>query len=140
MNRMNINGSLALVTTEIKRNEDKSLIGNELNSIPRTVANVSLDYTLESGFGARVNLRDVGKYATSLENFFYYKGYTRADATLFYNFAGAYSYKGQFFIEVNNIFNKNYSTYVVDNGGPGDGQSYSASPMRTFSIGVTYNL
>ena len=89
---------------------------------------------------ARVNLRDVGKYATGQENFFYYKGYTRADATLFYNFAGAYSYRGQFFIEVNNIFDENYSTYVFDNGGPGDGQSYSASPMRSFSVGVSYNF
>ena len=138
--RLNLNGSLALVKTEIKINEDKSLEGNELNSVPRSVSNVSLDYTLESGFGARVSLRDVGKYATGLENFFYYKGYTRADATIFYNFAGAYSYKGQFFIEVNNIFNENYSNYVFDNGGPSDGQSYSASPMRSFSIGVSYNL
>lgn len=138
--RLNINGSLAYIKTEIKRNEDKSLIGNELNNIPKTVANVSLDYTFESGFGARINLRDVGKYATGLENFFYYKGYTRADATLFYNFAGAYSYRGQFFIEVNNIFDENYSTYVFDNGGPGDGQSYSASPMRSFSVGVSYNF
>ena len=138
--RLNLNGSLAFVKTEIKVNEDKSLEGNELNSVPRSVANVSLDYTFESGFGARINLRDVGKYATGLENFFYYKGYTRADAKLFYNFAGVYSYKGQFFIEVNNIFNKNYSNYVFDNGGPDDGQSYSASPMRSFSIGVSYNL
>ncbi len=138
--RLNLNGSLAFVKTEIKVNEDKSIEGNELNSVPRSVANVSLDYTFESGFGARINLRDVGKYATGLENFFYYKGYTRADAKLFYNFAGVYSYKGQFFIEVNNIFNKNYSNYVFDNGGPDDGQSYSASPMRSFSIGVSYNL
>ncbi len=138
--RLNFNGSLAYIKTEIKRNEDKTLEGNELNSVPRTVANVSLEYTLESGFGARINLRDVGKYATGLENFFYYKGYTRADATLFYNFAGPYSYKGQFFIEVNNIFDENYSNYVFDNGGPGDGQSCSASPMRSFSIGVSYNL
>ena len=138
--RLNLNGSLAFVKTEIKVNEDKSLEGNELNSVPRSVANVSLDYTFESGFGARVNLRDVGKYATGLENFYYYKGYSRADAKLFYNFAGVYSYKGQFFIEVNNIFNENYSNYVFDNGGPSDGQSYSASPMRSFSIGVSYNL
>ena len=138
--RLNLNGSLAFVKTEIKVNEDKSIEGNELNSVPRSVANVSLDYTFESGFGARVNLRDVGKYATGLENFFYYKGYSRADAKLFYNFAGVYSYKGQFFIEVNNIFNENYSNYVFDNGGPSDGQSYSASPMRSFSIGVSYNL
>lgn len=140
VNRLNINGSLAYIKTEIKSNENKALVGNELNSIPRTVANVSLDYTFESGFGARVNLRDVGKYATSVENFFYYKGYTRADAMVFYNFAGPYSYRGQFFIEVNNIFNENYSTYVFDNGGPGDGQSYSASPMRSFSVGVSYNF
>lgn len=138
--RLNINGSFAYVKTEIKKNEDKTVIGNELNSIPRTVTNVSVDYTLESGFGARVSVRDVGKYATSIENFFYYEGYTRADAMVFYNFAGPYSYKGQLFVEVNNIFDENYSTYVYDNGGPGDGQSYSASPMRSIWVGVSYNF
>ena len=138
--RLNLIGSLAFTKTEIKRNEDKTLEGNELNSVPRSIANISVDYTFETGFGARVSVRDVGKYATGLENFFYYKGYTRADAMVFYNFAGPYSYKGQFFIEVNNIFDENYSNYVFDNGGPGDGQSYSASPMRSFSVGVSYNF
>lgn len=140
VNRLNFNGSLAYIKTEIKSNVDESLEGRELNSIPRTVANLSLDYTLESGLGACINVRDVGKYATGLENFFYYQGYTRADAMLFYNFAGAFSHKGQIFVEFNNIFNENYATYVFDNGGPGDGQSYSASALRNFSLGVSYNF
>jgi len=59
---------------------------------------------------------------------------------LFYNFAKTSAHKGQVFVEVNNIFNENYSTYVFDNGGPGDGQSYSASPLRNFSVGVSYNF
>lgn len=138
--RLNINGSFAYIKTEIKSNEDKTLEGKELNSVPRTVTNISVDYTLNSGFGARVNVRDVGKYATGLENFFYYGGYTRADAMLFYNFAKTSTHKGQIFVEVNNIFDENYSTYVFDNGGPVDGQSYSASALRNFSIGVSYNF
>src|SRR5690554_992395 len=138
--RLNINGSFAYIKTEIKSNEDKSLEGKELNSVSRTVTNISVDYTLLSGFGARVNVRDVGKYATGLENFFYYGGYTRADAMLFYNFAKTSTHKGQIFVEVNNIFDENYSTYVFDNGGPADGQSYSASPLRNFSIGISYNF
>lgn len=138
--RLNIHGSFAYIKTEIKSNEDKALEGKELNSVPRTVTNISVDYTLNSGFGARINVRDVGKYATGLENFFYYGGYTRADAMLFYNFAKTSSNKGQVFVEVNNIFDENYSTYVFDNGSPADGQSYSASPLRNFSIGVSYNF
>ena len=138
--RLRLHGTFAYIKTEIKRNENEELIGNELNSVPRTVSTLSVDYTLKSGFGARVNLRDVGKYATGLENFFYYKGYTRTDAMVYYNFAGLYSYKGRFFVEVNNIFNENYATYIYDNGGPGDGQSYSPSPLRNFMVGVTYNF
>ena len=138
--RLNIHGSFAYIKTEIKTNEDKALVGKELNSVPRTVTNISVDYTLNSGFGARVNVRDVGKYATGLENFFYYGGYTRADAMFFYNFAKTSTHKGQIFVEVNNIFDENYATYVFDNGGPADGQSYSASPLRNFSIGVSYNF
>lgn len=140
VNRLNINGSFAYIKTEITSNQDKTLEGKELNSVPRTVANISVDYTLNSGFGARLNVRDVGKYATGLENFFYYDGYTRADAMFFYNFAKTSAHKGQVFVEVNNIFNENYATYVFDNGGPADGQSYSASPLRNFSIGVSYNF
>lgn len=138
--RLNINGSFAYIKTEIKSNEDKTLEGKELNSVPRTVTNIAVDYTLTSGFGARVNVRDVGKYATGLENFFYYGGYTRADAMLFYNFAKTSAHKGQIFVEVNNIFDENYATYAFDNGGPGDGQSYSVSPLRNFSVGVSYNF
>ena len=140
LKRLHFNGSLAYIRAEIVNNQDAALEGNEVNNIPRTVANVSVDYTLQSGFGARVNVRDVGKYATGLENFFYYKGYTRADASLFYNFAGGSSHKGQIFVEFNNIFNENYATYVFDNDGPNDGQSYSASALRNFSVGVSYNF
>lgn len=74
--RLNFNGSFAYIKTEIKKNVDEALVGKELNNIPRTVANLMLDYTLESGLGARVNVRNVGKYATGLENFFYYNGYS----------------------------------------------------------------
>ena len=138
--RLNFNGSFAYIRTEIKKNVDEALVGKELNNIPRTVTNLMLDYTLESGLGARVNYRNVGKYATGLENFFYYNGYSRTDATLFYNFAGTSSKKGQIFVEFNNMFNENYATYVFDNGGPSDGQSYSASALRSFSVGVSYNF
>ena len=138
--RLNFNGSFAYIRTEIKKNVDEALVGKELNNIPRTVTNLMLDYTLESGLGARVNYRNVGKYATGLENFFYYNGYSRTDATLFYNFAGTSSKKGQIFVEFNNMFNENYATYVFDNGGPNDGQSYSASALRSFSVGVSYNF
>ena len=138
--RLNFNGSIAYVKTEITKNGDKTLEGKELNNVPRTIANVTLDYTLISGLGVRVNVRDVGKYATGLGNFFFYEGYTRADATLFYNFAGASADKGQIYVEFNNIFNENYATYGFDNGGPGDGQSFSASALRNFSIGVSYNF
>ena len=140
LKRLNFNGSFAYIKTEIKENPDAALVGKELNNIPRTVANLMFDYTLESGLGARVNYRNVGKYATGLENFFYYNGYSRTDATLFYNFAGTSSKKGQIFVEFNNMFNENYATYVFDNGGPSDGQSYSASAPRNFSIGVSYNF
>ncbi|HRN45814.1 MAG TPA: TonB-dependent receptor, partial [Flavobacterium sp.] len=138
--RLNFNGSFAYIRTEIKKNVDEALVGKELNNIPRTVTNLMLDYTLESGLGARVNYRNVGKYATGLENFFYYNGYSRTDATLFFNFAGTSSKRGQLFVEFNNIFNENYATYVFDNGGPNDGQSYSASALRSFSVGVSYNF
>ena len=140
LKRLNFNGSFAYIKTEIKENPDAALVGKELNNIPRTVANLMLDYTLESGIGARVNVRNVGKYATGLENFFYYNGYSRTDSTLFYNFAGTSSRRGQIFVEFNNMFNENYATYVFDNGGPSDGQSYSASAPRSFSVGVSYNF
>lgn len=78
--------------------------------------------------------------ASGIDNFFYYDGYTRTDAKLFYNFAGTSSYRGQIFVEVNNMFDKHYSTFAFDNGGPADGQSYAVSAPRNFSIGVSYNF
>lgn len=138
--RLNFNGSFAYFETEITKNTDQSIVGKELSNIPRTTTTASVDYTLNSGLGARINVRDVGKSTTGLGNFFYYEGYTRTDAKLFYNLAGTSSYKGQIFVEVNNVFNEKYSTFAYDNGGPNDGQSFAVSPQRNFSIGVSYNF
>lgn len=140
LNRLNFNGSFSYTKTEIKDNVDKDLEGKEVTNIPRTITHISVDYTLKLGLGARVNLRDIGKYATGVDNSFYYKGYTRTDAALFYNFGRTSSHKGQIFVEFNNIFNENYATYAFDSFGPKGGQSYAPAALRNFSIGVTYNL
>lgn len=138
--RLNFNGAFAYFKTEVSKNQDASIVGKELSNVPRTIATASIDYTFNSGFGARINIKDVGKSTTGIDNFFYYEGYTRTDAKLFFNFAGTSSYKGQIFVELNNVFDKNYSTFAYDNGGPNDGQSYAVSAPRNFSIGVAYNF
>lgn len=140
LKRLNFNGSFTYFKTEITKNQVQSIVGKELSNIPRSITTASLDYTFNSGFGARLNVRDVGKWASGIDNFFYYDGYTRTDAKLFYNFAGTSSYRGQIFVEVNNMFDKHYSTFAFDNGEPADGQSYAVSAPRNFSIGVSYNF
>ncbi|MFD1614225.1 TonB-dependent receptor [Gelatiniphilus marinus] len=138
--RLNFNGSLTYFKTEITKNQDQSIVGKELSNVPKTITTASVDYTFNSGFGARLNVRDVGKWASGIENFFYYGGYTRTDAKLFYNFAKTSPYKGQLFIEINNMFDEHYSTFAYDNGGPADGQAYSVAAPRNISIGVSYNF
>ena len=136
---LNFTGSFSYIRSEIKSNPDQALVGKELNAIPKTIANLMADYTLKSGFGARLNFREVGKYATGLNNLFYYKGYTTTDATLFYNFEGTSSKKGQIFIELFNAFDKNYATFAFNTRGTTD-QSYTPAAPRNFSIGVSYNF
>ncbi len=138
--RLNITGSFTYTGTEIMNNVDKELEGKELTNIPRTITHISLDYTLKHGLGARVNVRDIGKYATGPVNSFFYKGYTLTDATLFYNLGSSSSHKGQIFFELNNLLKENYATYVFDSFGADQGQSYAPAPLRNFTIGVSYNL
>ncbi|SMO33172.1 Outer membrane receptor proteins, mostly Fe transport [Saccharicrinis carchari] len=135
--RFHITASFAYTSTEVMDNVNKDLEGKELTNIPRTVTSLSLDYTLKYGFGARINMRDIGKYATGQTNSFFYEGYTVADAALFYNLGSNSSHSGQFFVELNNMFDLNYATYVFDLG---QGQSYGPAPLRNFTIGVAYNL
>lgn len=138
--RLNFKGAFTYTKTEIKNNVDKGLEGKEVTNIPRTITQLSLDYTLKSGFGARISVRDIGKYATGVDNSFFYGGYTLTNASFFYNFGGAYSHKGQIYVEMNNIFNENYAAFAFDSFGAAGGQSYAPAPLRNFSVGVIYNL
>ncbi|MBJ7882018.1 TonB-dependent receptor [Gelidibacter salicanalis] len=140
LERLSLKGSFAYTRTEIMDNVDKTLEGKEVLNVPRTITHLSLDYTLKSALGARLSLRDIGKYATGVDNSFFYQGYTLVDASFFYNLGGALSHKGQVFVDISNLFNKNYASYAFDSFDDVGGQSYSPAPLRNFSIGVTYNL
>lgn len=144
LDRLNIRGAFTWQDTEIKDLPDSpELVGNQLTNLPKTITNLSVDYTTQQGIGIFARIRDAGKYPTNRINTDYYKGYTVVDAKLFYNLDKKYANKGRIFLEVNNVFNENYATYALDfwnEFGIDGGVFYAPAPMRNFSIGISYNL
>ncbi len=130
-------GSFTYMETEIMENTDPTLEGKELSNIPATISFVNVVYTLKSGLGAMVRVRDVGQYATDGGNTGYYDGYTVGHLMLFYNFDGRSMQRGRVFVEVNNFTNENYAEAVF--GGAG-AQSFAPAPLANFTAGVSFNF
>lgn len=134
---LKLSSSFSYTETEIINNPEESLLGKELTSIPATISNFNLSYTLKSGIGAKFSLRDVGSYATSTDNSAYYDGYTVSDISFYYNFGGRITQKGRIFLEINNIFNEIYAESVFGSVGS---QAFAPAPLRNFMMGISYNL
>lgn len=134
------NGNFAYVNTEIKDNPNADMIGKEVNGIPSTITTLAAEYTFKNGLGFRYKFKDVGEYATGGDNAFYYGGYTTSDVQLQYNFTMKSSQRAQLFVELNNIFDKEYATTVFDSFGGEGGQSFTPGMGRNFRIGINYSL
>lgn len=130
-------GSFTYMQTEIMENTNADLVGKELSNIPATISFVNVVYTLKSGLGAMVRVRDVGEYATDGGNTGYYDGYTVGHLMVFYNFDGRSMQRGRVFVEVNNFTNENYAEAVF--GGAG-AQSFAPAPLANFTAGVSFNF
>lgn len=131
-----LRGSFSYIDTKVKENEDADLIGNRIDGIPKTTFSLEADYRLQNGIGLRVDMRDIGEYATGLDNLNFYEGYTVANAELYYNF-GKTSKNTRLFLEVNNILNKSYATTAFDFS---QTPYYSPAPLRNFNVGIKYSL
>lgn len=139
--RFHFDGSFSYVDTEIKDNPNKDLEGKELNGIPSSTTNLNIDYTLKSGLGLRYKFRNVGEYATGADNAFYYGGYNKSDAEIFYDFQLAKNDQNlRLYVQLNNMFDQKYATTVFDSFGPEGGQSYAPAPGRNFMVGLNFNL
>lgn len=129
--KLNFKGSFAYVETKITANPNNQLQGKELMGVPSTITNLSIDYTLKSGFGAQLSVRDIGSYMASTDNSFKYGGYTVSHGILFYNFDRKSYLNRRIFIQVKNIFDEVYGEYVSNvNNAP--------APGRNFMIGLDY--
>src|SRR5690625_1518163 len=139
--RFHFDGSFCYISIKIKNNPDKNLEGNHLNGIPATVTNLNMDYTTKLGIGLRYKFKNIGKYATGLNNAYYYGGYHVSDMEIFYDFKMKdYQRSVRIYAQVNNIFNRRYATTAFDSFGPEGGQSFAPGPGRNFMVGVNYNL
>lgn len=137
--RLQISGTFAYLDTEIKDNPDQpDLVGKEVSLVPHTISTFIVDYQLKEGPGIRFDLSDVGKYALEdPAHSKFYNGYTVANTEFYYSF-GKENKNSRLFLQVNNIFDKIYSTRAINFGT--EKNFYAPAPTRHLVAGIKYNF
>jgi len=133
---LEIFGDLSIIDTEIRNNPDKSLEGNELSGIPKSIFDVGVKYTSPVGLGTRIKWRNVGEYYTDDANTEKYDGYDVVDASIFYDISDKKGTKYMLSFEIDNLFDEHYSQSVWYGYGT---TNYAVSWPRTFWVNVMIN-
>lgn len=133
---LEIFGDLSIIDTEIRNNPDKSLEGNELPGIPKSIFDVGVKYTSSVGLGTRIKWRNVGEYYIDDANTEKYDGYDVVDASLFYDISDKKGTKYRLSFEIDNLFDEHYSQSVWYGYGT---SNYAVSWPRTFWASVMIN-
>lgn len=134
--RLHIEGSFSNTKTKIKDNPDIDMVGKEIIAVPHTITRAMVDYHLPTGLGMRFEIRDIGRSAVNESNSIFYKGYTVANAEIYYSLKSK-SKNSRLFVQVNNLFNKIYADRTVNFGGD---NFYAPAPTIHFLTGLKYSL
>ncbi|AHF92200.1 TonB-denpendent receptor [Opitutaceae bacterium TAV5] len=120
--------------SEVKRNVDPSLVGNEVSGVPDRTATMSAEWAPENGWGARVTVRHVGSCAVDAANSLYSDSYTTVD--LMVSYSGRLDWHGlryRLYAGVENVADKACASSVSLSNGY---ELIAPGPPRTLSVGA----
>lgn len=112
---------------------NKIMAGTDIDTAPRRLASITLDYALTASLSADLNLRHVGRYATNEANTQFYKGHSLADFGLIWQLSDTVEARAT----IKNIFDRAYATradYAFGNARyfPGEARHWGFGVKRNF--------
>jgi outer membrane receptor protein involved in Fe transport len=129
--------------SEIRKNANPALVGNEISGLAKHVANFDVAYSPPEGLGGSLRLRSIGKWFANAANTVTYDGHDVLSGSVFYNFAMADGKKARLYLDLNNLTNEVYTENA--SGGPHPTQgavptSTSPMPPLNFMAGVMVSM
>lgn len=137
---LNLTGNYSVIQATVTKDTNAVLVGRFLPNTARHNGNVWTTYRFVEGndfwrnFSIGAGLQAVGKRFTNLANFGVVPGFTRVDATAFYDFSANERTQMRFAVNLQNLTNKRYYESAF---GFND-TVYPGSPFRAlFSLKIT---
>lgn len=136
-------GTFAFYGSEIEKNSNAALVGMELTSLPKHVANLGVRYTPPTGWGGSIRLRSVGEWYTNATNTITYDGYDVVNATVTYTMRHNDEGSARWYLDINNLTDEVYSENVTGGPHPTQGDvptSYSPRPPTNVMVGIALTM
>ncbi|MGE0289614.1 MAG: TonB-dependent receptor [Acetobacteraceae bacterium] len=135
--------AFAFYGSEIEKNPNAALVGKELTSLPKHVANIGVRYSPPTGWGGSIRLRSVGEWYTNAANTITYDGYDVVNATVTYTMRQDDEGSARWYLDINNLTDEVYSENVTGGPHPTQGNvptSYSPRPPTNIMVGIALTL
>ncbi|MBK8162249.1 MAG: TonB-dependent receptor [Gammaproteobacteria bacterium] len=129
--------------SEIEKNPNAALVGKELSSLPKHVANIGVRYSPPTGWGGSIQLRTVGEWFTNAANTITYDGYDVVNATVTYTMRHNDEGSARWYLDINNLTDEVYSENVTGGPHPTQGNvptSYSPRPPTNVMVGIALTM
>ncbi len=130
-------GDLTITQTEILKNSDTTMKGNEIAGVPDYVYNLGLRYNGDSGINGRIKWRHVDCYYIDSANTTSYDGYDVTDLSIGYAGMTENATQWQVGFDVDNLFDEHYSQAAWNGYGT---NNYAVSPPRTFWLRINISI
>lgn len=135
--------AFAFYDSEIEKNPNTALVGKELTSLPKHVANLGVRYAPPTGWGGSIRLRSLGEWYTNAANTITYDGYDVVNATLTYTMRNDGDRTARWYLDINNLTDEVYSENVTGGPHPTQGNvptSYSPRPPTNVMVGIALTM
>ncbi len=140
ISHLELSTGFGIYDTEIKAGTDATIIGKELQRVPRHVANMSIKYAPPMGLGGSLKWRSLGAYYTNNQNSGRYDGYDVVNASLFYNVRGEQGRNVRWYMDLNNLTDKVYADNVSGANAQGQPTSFNPRPPANVMVGLILSL
>lgn len=134
--RFDLSAALTWMDTKVLEYDDPFIQGNAVPGVPKRTALLRGIYRFDNGWAADLAVQRNSGYPVSPDGSRTLEGFTVADLTISYE-RKLWGQNQRFYLAVNNLTNRNYSTNSFIMGGQ---QLYAPAAPRSFMVGVNLNM
>ncbi len=139
-NHVELSTGFGIFDSEIEKSTDPTVVGKELQRVPRYVANLGAKYSPPNGWGGSLRWRSVGPYYTNNQNTGEYEGYDVVNATVFYTMRTAQGRNVRWYMDVNNLADEVYGENISGANAQGQPTSFNPRAPTNVMAGVIINF